>query len=673
MKKVVAPLLLGLFALGAHAQTPTYQDQPYGKVDIADLQMTACDFEKDANAEVLLDVGKFYYGEDLRSVIHEYHGRVKIFNANGNDKASIHISFESLNRFESIGSLEAETINLVDGKAEVTKLDKKSFFTTVIDNANSEISFTFPNVKPGSILDYKYKKTINYDAYIPTWNFQSDIPVRYSELSVSIPEVFYFRSAPQVNLPLVKHTTSVSSDVLKVTSHTVSVGGTTTSDQQSDSYPYNINNEVWGMANVPSLHTDDYTSSFADNVQSMHFYLVSFRPIGGAISDYSDTWAKVGYALWKDPLFGDQLNRSIADEKGVLAKAASLSTNDEKIAFVFDTVRNAMKWNGLDRWYTIDGPPKAWDHKSGNSTEINLIVNRLLHELNIDAFPMVVSTRSNGKANPYSTTERQFNRTVVYVPVDTAHYYVLDATGKYNVYNETPSELLNSFGLSLDRKKMTYDTLTLTRKEPVRQVVLINAEIKPGGKVEGTAQINDMSYDRISVVKRYKTDGEEKYIKYLQGGDNSLKISSIKFDNMAAETEPLTQNITFALDLAGSDENYIYLNPNVLTPFKTNPFLSDSRATDIYFGYLRNYSINSVYKIPAGYKVDALPKSVNMAAPDRSIGFKRIVAEQDGSILVHFIIDIRKRSFGAAEYPGVHDFYKKMYELLNEQIVLKKG
>jgi hypothetical protein len=62
-----------------------------------------------------------------------------------------------------------------------------------------------------------------------------------------------------------------------------------------------------------------------------------------------------------------------------------------------------------------------------------------------------------------------------------------------------------------------------------------------------------------------------------------------------------------------------------------------------------------------------------MVTPDRSISFKRIVAEQDGSVLVHYVIDFRKGSFNADEYPAIHDFYKKMFELLNEQVVLKKG
>lgn len=142
---------------------------------------------------------------------------------------------------------------------------------------------------------------------------------------------------------------------------------------------------------------------------------------------------------------------------------------------------------------------------------------------------------------------------------------------------------------------------------------------------------------------------------------------------MEIDTLPLTQNIAFNLDLAGSDENYIYLNSNLFTSLKTNPFLSESRMTDIYFGYLKNYSINSVYKIPTGYKTDALPKNISMITPDKSISFKRIIAEQDGSILVRYIIDYKKAAFNPDQYPSLHDFYKKMYEMLNEQIVLKKS
>ncbi|MBB3054798.1 DUF3857 domain-containing protein [Mucilaginibacter gotjawali] len=674
MYKPVAILLLCFCCFIAKAQTPVPLEQPYGKVSVEELQMPACDFEKDANAEVLFNFGKILYSDDLKSITLEVHKRIKIFNSNGNNLADIRIPFFSEDRLENITGVEAQTINLVDGKPQVTKLEKKAIVTTILDKENSEVTFAMPNVKPGCIIEYKYKWTGRYNGSMPDWDFQESVPVRYSELDTSIPDVFYFRPLLRVNMPLAKHNRTIQAQVLKVATHTFTISDNgATGDQQSETYNYNANNEVWGMANVPSLRDDAYMSSFEDNVQRLSLDLASIKPIGGISSDFSDTWSKVGYELTKSTIFGDQLNPALNNQDAITAKAVLLASNDEKIAFVFNAVKNAMKWNGMDRWYTIDGTRKAWENKAGNSTEVNLVLYAILKELKIQAYPMVVSTRRNGRPDPWRTSLSQFNRTVVYVPVSADKSYILDATGKYNLYSEPPSDLLNTFGLWVDKSRKTFDTVSIKKELPVRQVVLINAEIKPGGKVEGTAQISSMSYDRINAVKRYQTDGEQKYIDYLRDGDNSLKISGIKFENMDVDTLPLTQNINFNADLPGTDENYIYVNTNMFTSLKSNPFLADSRLSDIYFGYLRNYSINSVYKLPAGYKIDALPKSASMVMPDKSISFKRIIAEQDGSLLVHYVIDIRKAAFNVSEYPGIHDFYKKMFDMLNEQVVLKKG
>jgi hypothetical protein len=204
-------------------------------------------------------------------------------------------------------------------------------------------------------------------------------------------------------------------------------------------------------------------------------------------------------------------------------------------------------------------------------------------------------------------------------------------------------------------------------------MVFINGEIKPDGKLTGTAQISSTSYNKINSVEKYKTDGEKKYIDFLRDNDNNIKISSLKMQDMEVDSLPLMQNIEFNLDLAGSDENYIYLNPNLFTSLKTNPFLSENRMTDVDFRYLRNYAVSGMYKVPAGYKVDALPKSLTIVMPDKGVSFRRIVAEQDGSIIVRYNISYNKTQYSKDDYPDFHEFFKKMHEMLNEQIILKKG
>ena len=418
---------------------------------------------------------------------------------------------------------------------------------------------------------------------------------------------------------------------------------------------------------------EPYMSSFRDNVQSIHFQLVSIRPIGGFSHSYSDTWNKVGGELADDDEFGGQLKRKLNNEDVIIAKAKTFKTDNDKIAYVFNEVKNSMKWDGVDDWETNDGTHRAWENKSGNSAEINLILYHLLKQSGLEVYPMVVSTRENGKIDRYYTSLAQFNRTVVYLPVDSTKSYVLDATGKYNIYNETPEELLNSSGLYIDKAKKFFDIVDLQRTAPVRHVVLLSADIKPDGKLEGEAQITCMSYDRINAIEKYKTDGEKKYIDYLRDNDNNMTISSIKLENMDIDTLPLTEKVAFKLDLAASDDNYIYVNPNLFTPLKKNPFMGENRLTDIDFGYSKSYFINGVYKIPPGYKVDALPKSISMVLPDKSVSFKRFVAEQDGSIVIRYTINYDKAEYSKDIYPDFHEFFKKMHEMVNEQIVLKKG
>ncbi len=660
MNRIFTCCLMGAFMLSAKAQTPQASPgtSPYGKVDMADLQMTSCDFEKDANAEMLFDKGVVYFGSDLLTITEEVHKRLKIFNDKGKDEANVKIKFYSGNHLEYVTGLQAETINLTDGKIEITKLDKKSIYTKNIDNTHSEITFSFPNVKPGSIIEYKYNLGANSFADFPDWYFQEKIPVRYSEFNTGIPDVFYFRAISHINAAFAKHTTSSDGRSLV---------------DPSGSYPFNIENETRALANIHSLPYEPYMSSFHDNVQAVRFQLVSIRPIGGFTHTGSDSWAKVGGKLIDENDFGGQLKRKLNGEDVIISKAKLLKTDDEKIAYVFGEVKNAMKWNEDDDWSTNDGTPRAWENKTGNSAEINLILYHLLKQSGINAYPMVVSTREHGKVDPYYTSVNQFNRAVVYVPLDSAKRYVLDATGKYNIYNQIPDELLNSSGLYIDKPKNLYDIVHLKNTSPARQSISIKAEIKPGGKLEGVAEISGTSYNRVDALTQYKNDGEKKYIDYLRDDNNNIKISSLKIENMEADTLPLLQKIDFNMDLTGSDENYIYLNANLFTSFRNNPFLSENRMTDVYFAYPRSYYVNGAFKIPAGYKTDVLPKNINMAMPDKSFGFKRYVTEQDGSVFVRYTITYNVSEYSKEYYPQLFEFFKKMHEMLNEQIVLKKS
>jgi hypothetical protein len=231
---------------------------------------------------------------------------------------------------------------------------------------------------------------------------------------------------------------------------------------------------------------------------------------------------------------------------------------------------------------------------------------------------------------------------------------------------------LNSYGLYLNKEKNDYRLVLIKKNVPVKQTVFIDAEIKPDGTMKGTAQIGSYSYNKSTSVELYKKLDEKKYEQFLTYNDNNIRINSLKVENADVDSLPLLQTVDFSLDLPGTDEKYIYFNPNLFTSLHDNPFISKNRYSDIDFGYSNIYSINGRYKIPAGYALDAMPKSMNLLIADRSIGFRRLVGEQDGYIVVNYTITYKKSLYPAADYSDIYEYFKKMTDLLNEQIVLKK-
>ena len=639
VKSYTSVVLLLLIAKICCAQSTSSKNliQPFGKISQTDLTMQQCDFEKDANAMVLFDSANIFFDQRYQ-VVMDVHKRIKIFNNKGTDAANIRIEYNKGASGEMISDIQAETINLNNDQTELIKIDRKSIYTEIIDKNRQAVVFSFPQVKPGTVIEYKYRWTSPRISNIPGWYFQSYIPTRYSQLETTIPTVLNYNKLLWVNQPFVTNTETVKA-----------------------------------MANVPSLNPEPYISSMQDNLNRISFQLSRIEGNYGYTTTIADTWEKVGKELVDYTDFGGQLNKKLTNENVIIAKAKLLNTNEEKVAYIFNQVKNALKWNHLDVFYAADGVTEAWDKKTGNSTEINLILYHLLKGAGLNVQPMLVSTRKHGKINPAYPNYYQFNRAVVFMPVDSNRNWVLDATNKNNCYKQTPAEVLNGFGLCMRVGEQKSELIYLQETTPTRQEVNITAEIKPDGKMDGSANIRSFNYQKYRCVTAYQQDGEKKYEDLLKSNDNNLKIEDLKLENMESDSLPLLQKIKFKLDLAGSDDKYIYFSPNLFASLSKNPFLDEKRVSSIDFGCLNDYIIGSNYKIPAGYAVEALPSNTSLQMPDKSIVFKRILVKQDDTISIRYVLSYNKAIYYAEEYPSVFAFQKKLYEMLNEQIVLKKS
>ncbi|MGV3508533.1 MAG: hypothetical protein ACO1N7_04525, partial [Sphingobacteriaceae bacterium] len=95
-------LLLVMLIFSVTSQLSFAQEtQSYGKIDISDLELKECSFEKDANAMVLFDEAEVYFDHQFDIVL-ERHKRIKIFNEKAKDEANIRLKFFAAHNYEDI-------------------------------------------------------------------------------------------------------------------------------------------------------------------------------------------------------------------------------------------------------------------------------------------------------------------------------------------------------------------------------------------------------------------------------------------------------------------------------------------------------------------------------------------------------------------------------------------
>jgi hypothetical protein len=643
---LVTTLTLSLQLLAQKNKNTNPDLPPFGTVDKADLEMKQCDFDDKAEAMVLIDDGSLEYvmgiGMELKRRI-----RIKIFNSKGLDWANVHLPFYSGKDGEDITSLDAQTYNLDgSGNIVITKVDKKLVYEKKLNKKISEKAFTFPDVKAGTIIEYKFKHS---GIGLIDWYFQRSIPVRYSHFTTDFPQ-----ELEVAMLPFCAHQYE--------------------SDRQSKS---NRNLSSFAMSKVPAFRDEPYIVNEDYYRDRLETKVVAFN-VDGRRQSRIVNWLQVIKFLMEDEDFGLQLKKNIPRTADLDEKLKNITAPYEQMKVIYKYVQDNMQWNEYEGIWALDGVKSAWKDKKGTVGEINLILVNLLKDAGLNAHPVLVSTHDNGIVNSAdagtyeSPGFNHFNKVMAYVNIGNKTY-VLDASQKNLPAHLIPPDVLMTQGLVIEKletyewgwKTLWHDGLQ------AKNVMMINGSVDANGKMNGNASISSYDYarqPRLTMAKK----GKDKYIeKYVTSSNPSISVEDVSFENLDSDSLPLVQKINFTEQL-NSTGDYSYFSLNMLTGLEKNPFVADERASDIFFGYNQSFMIIGNFMLPEGYEFDVLPKNIKMIMPDTSIMISRISEANGNTLQTRIQLEFKKPVYEAADYPDLHDFYQGLFDILNEQFVIRK-
>ena len=661
MKTVTFTLLFLLTSLVTFAKG----DLPeYGEIDKKDLQLKECEFDKDAVAYKLMSSGDVYYKvvDGDFNIMTDRRVRIKILSDKGLAYANIKIRFVSLAGYELIKNISGITYNLdSSGNILTTKLDKTSIATKKIDDQYSEVSFTLPDVKVGSVFEYKFTEEKKSISNIDDWYFQDNIPTRLSVYKVLIPSMFKFSSNLYADQD-VDQESDVVNENAKYKKSTLS---------------YASMLKTFTLENISALKKEPYMGGAPkDYLQKVVFQLSRIDYGDGEKTDLETTWSHLTSSLFANDNFGGQLAKKLPHTKK-LDEALTFVTDDyKKMITIHNYVRKNMNWNGEQSIYSSNGIRNAWDKKTGNTADLNLIIVDLLREAGLKAYPIIASTKENGSVNTNYPFLQQFNVTIAYVMIGNKNYF-LNAADKYNPAYLVPSDILNTKGYIVDPGKGGWISMSDSNEnnnyenKTYKNIVSITAQIKSQDSISGNVTINSYDYAKEQPQQIWKGGKDTSaFIKYFTSADSTIKIKNIEVAGDDMDSIPLRQNFDFLMPLTSKGNNE-YFTLNLFQGFNKNPFLDTDRTTDINFNYKRTYILEGKISIPDNYQFK-LPESIEIRMPDSSIVMNRELTSDSTTMSFRITIDFTKPYYKAEAYPLLQQFYKKLFGALNEPIEIKK-
>ena len=615
-------------------------------------------FAKDttASAIYLYEYGYNYF--DIRNkyiyLVTEYHAKVKILKKEGFDRANIEIPYYTNgDRYEKVLDVKAITHN---GETK-TFLHPKDVYD-IDDGENwSHKAFTFPDVRVGSVLEYSYEVQSPFHFNLSGWDFQSDIPKVYTEYNARIPGNWVYNRSLIGELPLETNDAHVKNDCFYIVGYGVA-------DCEILKY---------AMSDVPAFEEDESFMLSGRNYRSkLEFELSEYHNLKGFTEKFTKTWKDVDKEFKTDKDLGRQLRKKNFFEENVPNDLLETGDLLHRAKAIYAFTKNHFNWNEQYGIWRNNNVKRAFENKKGNAAEINIALINLLNAAGIKANMMLIGTRKRGLPKRSHPVMSDFNYIIAKVDID-GKSYLLDATQDNMPFGMLPFRCLNYYGRVMDFENKSYwfDIVPENKnKKLIRAQMELDLEKELAiGKFNATS----MGYEGVSEWGSLKSNSEEEYLDELASEVSSdFYLTSHKVVEDRSNDKLLLQQFDFEIENVVQGET-IFLNPNIIKFFPSNPFKVSERHYPIDFGYKRSYSFNLNIKIPEGYAVKSIPEHRAVALPD-NLGHLQFQCQSNNkAISVLFTFKLNAAHFKSDNYPFLKTFFQQAVDAQTKSyIVLEK-
>lgn len=651
MKKIASFLLI-LATVTTYSQNKL--GYKFGKITPEERSLNNYKLDTTANALVLYESGNtsFIIKKNIIIIQTKFYTKIKIFNKEGYRHGTFEIPlYNNKSRSESVQNIRAFTHNL----STKIGLKKSSIYNKRINENWSEVSFTLPNLKEGSIIEIEYTLESPFKFNLTGWEFQSDIPKKFSQYKASIPGNYVYNRKLNGYLKLI-----INSSIIK--KNCFSVPG----------FSGYANCEVvtYAMKDIPAFIEEDYMTSSNNFISKIKFELSELLWFDGQKQKYTTTWNAVDREFKSDKNIGGQVRKTKFFKGKLPQEIYQLDSDLKKAKEVYNFIQNRYTWNKKYSIFKNVKVKKAFENKIGNVGEINISLANSLKAVGLDTQLMLISTRDNELPTKLHPVISDFNYVIVKLNINNKSY-LLDATNKQVPFGLLPFRCLNSYGRVMDFKNESYwyDIVPINNSKTQHFVSL---KLDKNGIISGKIRKVNFGYNALSRRDEIFNESSDDIIYEIEKDFNNLDIISYKITNKTAIDKPLIETFDVEIEIE-SISNLYHFYPFFVSQYKINPFKQEKRLYPVNFGFPFENILNFSLETPSNYSIESFPKSKSYALSNKEGSFNLAIKKHDSSRLtINSTIKINKPIYYKYEYESLKELFNYIINSQKTPIVLKK-
>jgi hypothetical protein len=575
---------------------------------------------------------------------------VKILTEEGRDRANVQIAYDRSR--EGISGIEARTIH-PDGT--IVKFDGKVYDSTIVKSRDVRImtkTFTFPDVRVGSIIEYRYRRNMaaRY-VYDSQWLLEDDLFTKHGVFTLRANERFPIMWSWPVGLPPGAAPPVRSGQRIKME-----------------------------LQDVPAFVTEEYMPPESALKLRVEFDYQEAMPE----KDADKFWKR--FAKERFGIVDDFIDHRRAMEKALAQIIDPADAPEVRLQKIYDRVQHlrnvdyqperSVEEKEREKISHSDDATDVWNRGYGNRYQITWLFLALARVAGLQADPVEVSTRDRYFFDRDMKNASALNNNVVRIRLGEREIYA-DPGIPHAPLGVLPWFESGVTGLVLAKDGGAWIKTPLPSEKDSRLERNATFALSVGGSLEGHLVVTYTGLQALTRRLAVRNDDDRARKEWLEDEvkryvPTGIDVKMTNVPDWGASSNTLRAEFDIHVPgFAESAGSRLLLALSVFRAEEGQMFTHAERRHPIYFKYPFAHDDTVVINLPSGYEPTGLPDPYTRDAG--SVHYRNIVDFHDGKLTERRHVDVVGVLYPVKAYAPLHEFFQGVRAGDEEQVVLSRA